>query len=73
MAKNISITEEIYFKLLKEKRGEESFTDVIAKLLSKKGRISDYFGKWKIGDEEVVRFKDELASMWKKWDVRVEQ
>lgn len=73
MTKNISITDEIYFKLLKEKRGEESFTDVIAKLLSKKGRISDYFGKWEMSDEEAVGFKEELASMWKKWEAKVEQ
>lgn len=73
MTKNISITDRIYFKLLKEKKGEESFSEVIARLLSRKGRISDYFGKWEIRDEEVEEFRKELETMWKKWEAEAAQ
>ena len=51
VSKNISIREDLYIKLAHLKRGDESFSDVIERLLneSAKGsasRLMRYFGAW---------------------------
>ncbi len=70
-SKNISISNNIYEALLREKMDGESFTGVIARLLSRRKRLSDSFGTWDMSDEEVTEFKKELAHMWKRWEAAV--
>ena len=52
-SKNISITEEVYNKLLKIKRDKESFTELFLRLLKiQKNTLERSFGAWKLSEEE---------------------
>jgi predicted CopG family antitoxin len=64
-SKNISITEEAYEALQREKREGESFTDAILRLTRKRGRLSDAFGSWKTTDEEQEAISAELTRGWR--------
>jgi predicted CopG family antitoxin len=44
VTKTISITEEAYDALLREKINKESFTDTILRITKKSGKIADCFG-----------------------------
>lgn len=63
MAKTITITEESYNLLKSVKRKDESFSDVIKRLIAKEGRIMDSFGKCEI-KEEVMR---DLREAWRSY------
>ena len=62
--KTISIKDEAYEALLREKIKKESFTDTILRITKKSGKISDCFGAWKMTDEEEKAIKVELAKGW---------
>ena len=53
--KTISITEEAYKALLREKVNKESFTETILRITKKSGKIADCFGAWKMTDEEEAQ------------------
>ena len=63
--KNISITDEAYEALRREKRKEESFTETILRLTQSRGKLSDSFGSWKLSDEEEAKIKRDLSKGWK--------
>jgi predicted CopG family antitoxin len=67
-SKNIAITENIYHELLKRKSQDESFTQIITRLLEEKDRSSNYFGHWKDLDKEdekkIDAAKKELRKIW---------
>jgi predicted CopG family antitoxin len=67
-SKNIAITEDLYYELLKRKHHDESFTKIISRLLGENDRPSNYFGKWKdiSKDEEnrIKKAKSELRKLW---------
>jgi len=63
--KTISITEEAYEALKREKKGRESFTDRILRIAVKSGKISDCFGAWKMTDEEEKAVLGELSAGWR--------
>jgi predicted CopG family antitoxin len=67
-SKNIAITENIYHELLKRKYHDESFTQVISRLLEEKDRSSNYFGQWKdLPSEDFKKIdaaKKELRKIW---------
>lgn len=65
--KTISILEEAYRALLKEKGKNESFSDVVLKLTARRGRLADSAGKWDMSDAELNRIKKELGKAWKRW------
>lgn len=65
--KTISILDEAYDSLKREKEKDESFSDVILRLANKKGSIRESLGKWKMTDEEVDRFMGELQRAWKEF------
>lgn len=67
--KTISITEDVYSMLLLEKGENESFSDVISRLVKRRSKLSDSFGKWEMTDEEIERFKSELHNMWQEWQL----
>ena len=52
--KNISITEEAHKALKREKKDNESFTETILRLTQRTGKLSDFFGTWKMTNEEEV-------------------
>ena len=53
-SKNLAIREEVYRKLSDAKKEGESFSDVIEKLLEKRGDLLSLWGAW--GDDEQVTF-----------------
>ena len=53
-SKNLAIREEVYRKLSDAKKEGESFSDVIEKLLEKRGDLLSLWGAW--GDDEEVTF-----------------
>ena len=63
--KTISVTDEAYKALLREKKGEESFTETILRITAKSGKLADCFGAWRMTDEEETSIKSELAEGWR--------
>lgn len=63
--KTISILEEAYNALLREKGKNESFSDVILKVTNRRGKISDSLGAWKMSDKEAREIASELEKAWK--------
>lgn len=65
--KNISIREEIYFRLREAKREAESFSDVIQRLLKPDDNILDLFGTLSMTEDERTALFAELDEMWGAW------
>lgn len=70
-SKNISITEEAYDALEREKRKDESFTEAILRLTRKRGKLSDCFGTWRTTDAEQLAIERELRRGWKRTSERI--
>jgi predicted CopG family antitoxin len=62
--KTISIKEEAYEALLREKINKESFTETILRITKKSGKIADCFGSWRMTDREEEAFQAELSKGW---------
>jgi predicted CopG family antitoxin len=62
--KTISITQEAYEVLLREKMDKESFTDTILRITKKSDKLIDSFGTWKMTDQEEEKIKTTLAKGW---------
>ena len=71
--KNISITDEAYEALRREKRKDESFTEAILRLARSRGRLSECFGAWDLSDEEETMIADELSSGWHAAQEKIER
>jgi predicted CopG family antitoxin len=73
-SRNISITNEAYDALSKEKRKDESFTDIILRLTRSKGKLADCLGTWKLSDKEEKRiFERDLPRHWSKSRERLKE
>ncbi len=70
-SKNISITEEAYEALRREKKKGESFTEAILRMTRRRGKLSDCFGSWKMTGEEQTEIEDELSRGWKRAEERI--
>jgi len=68
--KNLAIREDVYRKLSEAKREGESFSDVIEKLLEKRGDILSLWGAWE-DDGEVRMIESSVKEMRKKSVIRV--
>jgi predicted CopG family antitoxin len=64
--KTITITEKAYEALAREKRENESFSEVIARLTGGAGRLKDSFGSWEMDDEEARELLGSLRGYWRK-------
>jgi len=62
--KTISIKDEAYKALIREKTGNESFSDIILRIAKKSGKVSDCFGTWKMSDKEEEAVWAELLKGW---------
>lgn len=62
-SKNISITEEVYNKLLKIKRRDESFSELFLRLLKiQKVSLEQSFGVWDLSKEEKSEIWTDLTT-----------
>ncbi len=73
-SKNISITEDVYKKLLKIKRENESFSELFLRLLKiQKLKMEKSFGTWNLSIEEKNEIWDGITNRpgrsWKNSDV----
>ena len=73
-SKNISITEDVYKKLLKIKGENESFSELFLRLLRvQKYNIEKTFGEWNLSDKEMEEIWSEITMRpgrrWKKSDI----
>jgi predicted CopG family antitoxin len=68
-SKNIAIREDVYRKLLEGKKGEESFSDAIARLLEGKSELLSFAGLMS-DDKEFERAMEDLSEVRKKTVVR---
>ncbi len=68
--KNLAIREEVYRKLSEAKKEGESFSDVIEKLLEKRGDLLSLWGAWGDDDEEVAFIETSVKETRKKSVIR---
>jgi len=73
-SKNISITEEVYNKLMKIKRTNESFSELFLRLLRvQKTNFENSFGVWDLSEEESKEIWSDISKRsgrkWKKSDI----
>jgi len=71
LTKNISMTDEAYRALRRERKANESFTETILRLTQRTGRISDCFGTWKMSKEEEKSIMKELSEGWERAKGRI--
>ena len=65
--KNISIMDDAYHLLAKNRRKGESFSNVIRRIALKKKDIMDFAGSWKnVSDEEAEKIKEDISNLKKK-------
>ena len=64
--KTLTITEEAYQLLAREKKTKESFSEVIKRLTNERGKLTDSLGTWKMDDQEEQRIFSKLETRWKK-------
>jgi len=65
-AEPLTITEEAYKLLSREKKGNESFSREIERLARERGELKDSFGAWTMADEEKEEIFSSLRKNWKK-------
>ena len=66
--KTITIMEDAYKALKREKKNEESFSKVILRLTDRKGSVSELFGSWEMSDDEAERIKGEIKKLRSNWE-----
>lgn len=72
MVKVISLSETAYKELKEKKRNEESFSDVVIRLIEteKRPSILELAGKWPGTKKEVISLKKELEAGRKRFKLR---
>ncbi|MDG6962182.1 MAG: antitoxin VapB family protein [Nitrososphaerota archaeon] len=68
-SKNLAIKEDVYDKLLEAKKGDESFSDVIQRLLEGKSELMSYAGIFS-QDEEFDQVTRDIEEARKKTVLR---
>ena len=67
MGKNIMISEEIYLRLRDMKREDESFSELIRRLLNyKRTSVLDLAGTWPFSKRVTERLERTLEETWQK-------
>jgi len=64
-SKNISLDDEAYRRLKKEKNGNESFSDVVKRLTRpmKRKSLLSFAGTWKLSSDELEMMKTALNDL----------
>jgi len=60
--KTLTITEETYQLLAREKKGKESFSEVIKRIARQRGQLRDSYGAWVMSDEEEAEIFSSLIA-----------
>ncbi|TKJ19609.1 MAG: hypothetical protein CEE43_14970 [Promethearchaeota archaeon Loki_b32] len=62
-SKNISITENVYKKLMKIKGENESFSELFLRLLRiQKNKMEKSFGAWNLSNKEKIEIWDDISN-----------
>ena len=67
VTKTITITKSAYKALLREKRENESFSNLALRLTNKHGTLKECLGLWKLSRKERKIFK-EIKKSWEESD-----
>lgn len=69
-SKNISITKDVYDKLMKIKRKNESFSELFLRLLKvQKTNMEKSYGAWNLTEKEKKEIWDDITNQTeKKWE-----
>ncbi|MFX0091617.1 MAG: antitoxin VapB family protein [Candidatus Hodarchaeota archaeon] len=69
-SKTISLDEEVYRRLENEKIGDESFSDVVKRLIKpiRKKSLWEFAGIWNFTSEEWEMFQERVRSLEKEFD-----
>jgi len=68
--KTISISDNAYSKLSALKKRNESFSDLFLRITKEeKPKLRNFYGKWKMSDEEEERIFREINSLWGSWKI----
>ena len=75
VSKNISITEDVYNKLIRAKKENESFSELFVRLLNiQRSAMESTFGSWNLDDKETVEIWGDITTRtgrkWKKSSIR---
>lgn len=63
-SKTLSVTEDVYHILAREKFKDESFSEVIKRLVKSRGKLSDCAGLWKdLSEKEVEEIKEQIEKL----------
>ncbi len=72
--RNISISEEAYERLAAHKGPNESFTEVIKRVVPPPGKkpLTSFLGTWEGSDEEFKAIDAQTREMWKRYNEKLE-
>ena len=63
-SKTLSVTEDVYHLLAREKFKDESFSEVIKRLVKTRGKLIDCAGLWKnLTDEDIQEMKNQIKKI----------
>lgn len=65
MAKNIMVSDEVYARLRTRKRGDESFSDLLRRLLNyEKTSLLDLAGTWPFSRKVTLELERSIEETW---------
>jgi predicted CopG family antitoxin len=63
-SKTLSVTEDVYYILAREKFKGESFSKVIKRLVKSRGKLSDCAGLWKdLTENDIKEIKEQIKKL----------
>ncbi|MFO7992042.1 MAG: antitoxin VapB family protein [Thermoplasmata archaeon] len=73
-SKNVSLKEEVYELISREKIPGESFSDTLERLVNRRGKLMDAVMSWeKVDGEEVDIIEDNIEKVRRKFTTDVEE
>ncbi|HLC84986.1 MAG TPA: antitoxin VapB family protein [Candidatus Nanoarchaeia archaeon] len=65
VTKTLTITEDAYKLMTRSKRHDESFSEEITRVFTKRKPLSAFAGLWKMSEEEANKMKDVIKNIRK--------
>ena len=64
VSKTLSVTEDVYYLLAREKIKSESFSQVIKRLVKTRGKLTECAGLWEnLSDKDIKEIKDQIKKL----------